>query len=140
MPPKKTTTSPKKNTPITKKVITTKRLVEKETDNTKIMGLLHIIGALLGTWGWFAVLIYYFVKKEDFNTKDKQVFLNIMNFTISFALYALIASVLMIVIIGFVLLPVVIVVWFIFMIIMSISHMRDETYHPPFVIDFIKTI
>lgn len=139
MPPKKSATTATK-TPAKKKAVVPKKVAEKATDNTKIMGLLHIIGALLGTWWWFAVLIYYFVKKEEFNQKDKQTFLNIMNFTISFALYTLVASVLMIVIIGFVLLPIVLVAWFIIMIVMSIHHMRDESYQPPFVIAFLKNI
>jgi len=53
------------------------------------------------------LVIYFLIKKDDFDALDKKVFLNIMNFSISFAIYFAVSIMLVFVIIGIALVPLV---------------------------------
>jgi len=63
-----------------------------------------------------------------------------MNFSISFAIYTAAAFVLIILLIGIVLVPIVLGVWFVLMIVMSVYHIQNDTFEPPLTIEFIKKI
>ncbi|GIN88325.1 DUF4870 domain-containing protein [Heyndrickxia sporothermodurans] len=82
-------------------------------------------------------LIIWIIKKDDsefINGHGKSYF----NFMISYFIYGVISGILVIVLIGFLLLPLVGVAAFIFTIIAAIKAYNGETYKIPFTFEFIK--
>ncbi len=117
----------------------TKKLRQKNSMScTAIMGLLHLVGGVLGTWGRLAVLIFYLIKKEEFSSEDMEVFYNIMNFNLSFFLYMIIAFVLIVILVGIPLLVAIPIIYLIILIIASIYHLQDKPYEIPLSIQFFK--
>jgi uncharacterized Tic20 family protein len=97
-----------------------------------------------GIGNWLAPLILWLIKKNEDPALDlvgKQV----LNFQFSYTLYSvalgIVAGVLMLVFIGFLLLPVLFVLfvmWIVFMIIAAIKTSNGEAYKYPFTIEFLK--
>ncbi|MGG4549965.1 DUF4870 domain-containing protein [Rossellomorea marisflavi] len=82
-------------------------------------------------------LIIWLMKREDSEFVDfhgKEY----LNFLISYTIYSIVASLLMLILIGFVLLPVVGILAFVFTIIAAVKSYGGETYRIPTVIRFIK--
>jgi len=82
-------------------------------------------------------LIIWLIKKDesifvDFHGKEY------LNFFISYSIYSIVASILMIILIGFILLPIIGVMAVIFTILAAIKAYNGEIYHIPFVIRFLK--
>lgn len=144
--PKKTTPkkSPvKKIAPSVEKV--TAPSVKKSTNSSgvegvKMLGILHLAGNLLsgGTLGLILVVLYYFVQKNKLSTLEKETCFEIINFNLSFIVYAFTAAVLMIVLVGFLLIPIVLLTWLILMIVGFLKHISGENYKYPFIIRFVS--
>lgn len=82
-------------------------------------------------------LIIWLLKKDDSSLIDfhgKEYF----NFLISYSVYAIVSSILMVVLIGFVLLPIVGIMAFIFTIIGAVKAYNGELYRIPLVFRLIK--
>lgn len=82
-------------------------------------------------------LILWLIKKADspyLDAHGKEV----LNFQISFAIYGLIAFLSFFVLIGFILLPVVVVAWIVFVIIGAIKASEGKLYRYPLTIRFLK--
>lgn len=82
-------------------------------------------------------LIIWIIKKDDsefINGHGKAYF----NFMISYFIYGVISGILVLVLIGFLLLPLVGVAAFVFTIIAAIKAYYGETYKIPFTFEFIK--
>jgi uncharacterized Tic20 family protein len=149
--PKKTApkkTAPKKS-PVKKVVPPVEKVaapsVKKSTNSTgvegvKMLGILHLAGNLLsgGTLGLILVVLYYFVQKNKLSQLEKETCFEIINFNLSFIVYAFTAAVLMIVLIGFLLIPVVLLTWLILMIVGFLKHISGENYKYPFIIRFVS--
>jgi len=119
--------------------------VKKSTNSSgvegvKMLGILHLAGNLLsgGTLGLILVVLYYFVQKNKLSTLEKETCFEIINFNLSFIVYAFTAAVLMIVLVGFLLIPVVLLTWLILMIVGFLKHISGENYKYPFIIRFVS--
>lgn len=106
--------------------------------NSVIMGLLHLVGWILGSRWWLAVIIYYIIKKENFSKQDMDIFYNIINFNLSFLLYGIISAMLVVILIGIPMLAVVTVTYIVLLIISSFSYISDKPYDIPFSIQILK--
>jgi uncharacterized Tic20 family protein len=106
----------------------------------KMLGILHLAGNLLsgGTLGLILVVLYYFIQKNKLSTLEKETCFEIINFNLSFIIYALVSGFLVILIIGLLLVPVVLITWLVLMIVGFIKHISGENYKYPFIIRFVS--
>lgn len=82
-------------------------------------------------------LVIWLVKKSDspeIDATGKEV----LNFQISFTIYSLIAGALCFVLIGFLILPILVVVWLVCIVIAAVKTSNGEPYNYPFTIRFLK--
>ncbi|MFD1706665.1 DUF4870 domain-containing protein [Siminovitchia sediminis] len=82
-------------------------------------------------------LLIWLLKKDDSDFIDfhgKEY----INFLISYTVYSIVASVLMLILIGFILLPIIGILAFVFTIIAAIKAYNGEIYHFPFVFRVLK--
>lgn len=159
---KKTSTISQQATPVAKKSAPKKssvkkvaaKVIEKVTtespikksptssakEGVKMLGILHLAGNLLsgGTLGLILVVLYYFVQKNRLSTLEKETCFEIINFNISFIVYAFVASALIIILIGFLLLPIVFITWLVLMIVGFLKHIEGENYKYPFIIRLVS--
>ena len=105
-----------------------------------MLGILHLAGNLLsgGTLGLILVTLYYFLQKDKLSALEKETCFEIINFNLSFIIYAFTASVLIIVIIGILVLPIVLITWLVLMIVGFLKHLSGENYKYPFIIRFVS--
>lgn len=82
-------------------------------------------------------LIVWVIKKND-DPVTEAALRNLLNFGISYTIYLIIAGLTTIILIGYVLTPIVTVVFYIFIIIGIVKSSDGEIYKAPFTIDFIK--
>jgi uncharacterized membrane protein len=106
--------------------------------NSAFMWVLHLVGGILGSRWWLAVLIYYIIKKDTFSSQDMEVFYNIINFNISFLLYAVISGLLVVILIGLPMLAIVSVTYIILLVVSSLYYISDKPYSIPFSIQILK--
>ena len=83
------------------------------------------------------VTIQHLLKKEEFALVDQEG-KKALNFQITMAICGLIAFFLCFVLVGFLLLPVVMIVWLIFTIIAAVKTSNGQTYEYPFSFKFIS--
>ncbi|KQU59897.1 DUF4870 domain-containing protein [Rossellomorea marisflavi] len=105
------------------------------TSDEKLMAMLIYLTSFFTTF--IGPLIIWLMKREDSEFVDfhgKEY----LNFLISYTIYSIVASLLMLILIGFVLLPVVGILAFIFTILAAVKSYGGETYRIPTVIRFIK--
>lgn len=108
-------------------------------NNIKIVGILHFLGNIFSWWILGTILVIgYLLLSRDINAKTRQTCYNIINFNISFWIYFAISWVLIFVLIGFVLLPIVFLIWIIILVIGFIKHLSWEDYKYPLSIELIK--
>lgn len=153
----KATTAPKKTAPkkspvkkVAAKVVevvpkVAPAAVKKSTNSSgkegvKMLGILHLAGNLLsgGTLGLILVILYYFIQKNKLSALEKETCFEIINFNLSFIIYAFTASLLIILIIGILLVPIVLITWLILMIVGFLKHLSGENYKYPFIIRFVS--
>lgn len=82
-------------------------------------------------------LVIWLVKRSDspeIDATGKEV----LNFQISFTIYSLIAGALCFVLIGFLILPILVVVWLVCIVIAAVKTSNGEPYNYPFTIRFLK--
>jgi uncharacterized Tic20 family protein len=84
-----------------------------------------------------APLIIWLIKKDEFPFVDEQG-KEALNFQISVTIYCIVAGLLCIILIGFVLLPVILVADIILIIIATVKTNKGESYRYPLTIRFIK--
>ena len=75
-------------------------------------------------------------KKDDPHVTQQAV--AALNFNLSFLIYAIVAGLSIILLVGIILLPIVMLVWFVLVIVASIKAANDEPFDYPFTIDFIQ--
>jgi uncharacterized protein len=107
----------------------------------RTMGMLcHLIalaGLLVPFGNVIGPLIIWLVKKDTMPTVDREG-KESLNFNLSFAIYMIVATISIFVVIGIVLLPVVFVGWVILVIIASIKAANGESFAYPLTIRFLK--
>lgn len=82
-------------------------------------------------------LLIWALKKDD-DPETAEALRHVANFGISYTIYAFIAWLTTVVLIGFVLGPIVQVAMIVFIVIGIIKTMNGESYRPPFTLDIIK--
>lgn len=110
------------------------------TDNSLavVMHLLGFAGFVLPTFGnILAPLILWLVKRTDSPYLDR-VGKEVINFQISYTIYGIIAGMLCFILIGFVILPILGLLWIIFMIIAAVKTGNGEEYRYPATIRLLQ--
>lgn len=135
-PSAKTVTAPKVTTKVPHSV--TSHSSEKES--VKLLGILHLVGNIIsgGLLGIILVVIYYLIRKNTLSLAERQTCFEIINFNLSFMLYGFISGLLIIVLIGLLLLPIVLLTWFVLMILGFVKHLSGENYTYPLIIRFLS--
>lgn len=105
------------------------------TSDEKLMSMLIYVSSFFTYF--VGPLIIWLMKREDSEFVDYHG-KEFLNFMISYTIYGIVASILMIVLIGFILAPIVGLMAFIFTIIAAVKSYGGETYRIPTVIRFIK--
>lgn len=138
--------APKKETPV---ALEAAPKVEKKKsspsqnsgkEGVKMLGILHLVGNLFsgGVLGIILVILYLVIRKNELSQLEKETCYEIINFNLSFILYAFVAACSMILLIGFVLLPVVVITGLVLMIMGFLRHLVGENYKYPFIIRFVS--
>lgn len=104
----------------------------KDDDKTLAM-LAHLLSLFIGL---FSPLIFYLIKKDSSFVRENAR--NALNFQISLIIYFVITFAMMLILIGFILLPILWVFSIIVTIIGSIRAYEGEIYEYPLTIKFIK--
>jgi len=83
-----------------------------------------------------APLIIWLTKREDYPFVDRQG-KEALNFQISMTIYFFVAILLAFIIIGFILIPILVIVWIVCVIVASLKAQEGESYRYPFTIRFL---
>ncbi|WP_241964757.1 DUF4870 domain-containing protein, partial [Staphylococcus saprophyticus] len=84
-----------------------------------------------------APLIIWLIKREDSPFVDRAG-KNYFNFLLSYVIWSIIGTITMLILIGFVLLPIIVILNFIFTIVAAVKAYNGEDYLPPLSIRFFK--
>ena len=82
-------------------------------------------------------LIYWLIKKDQSPYID-QMGKNVLNFNISFTIYFFVAGLLSFILIGFILLPILGILWLVFTIMAIVKANNNEMYNFPLTIQILK--
>jgi uncharacterized Tic20 family protein len=96
--------------------------------------------AFIGAWlalAFVGPLVVWLVKGEE-SPHIRREAVEALNFNLSVLLYGVIAGVLLLVLIGFVLLPLVGLFWLVFAVIGSVKAVNGESYRYPLTIRFVR--
>lgn len=99
-------------------------------DDCNIAMLAHLLGIF---FGFLAPLVIWLVKKDESRFISEQA-KEALNFQVTMTIAAFISGMLMFILIGFLLLPAVFIINFIFCIIAAIAASKGESYRYPFAI------
>lgn len=102
-----------------------------------IMHLLGFAGFVFPFGNILGPLILWLVKRNDSTYLDR-VGKEVLNFQISYAIYGMVAGALCFVLIGFIILPILGLLWIIFMIIAAVKTSNGEEYKYPFTIRLLQ--
>ena len=110
--------------------------VAAEARNWAVFTHLSAFAMFLGIPSIIGPVVMWAIKKDedpfiDFHGKEA------MNFNISFLIYGLVAAVSLLVLVGFVLLPLVFLTWFVLVIVAAVKASAGEHYRYPLTIKFI---
>lgn len=109
--------------------------VPVETRNWAVAAHLSAFIMFVGIPSPLGPLAVWLLRKEDTYVATQAV--NALNFNLSFLVYAIAAGISIFVLIGFLLLPVVLLVWFVLVIIGAMGASKDEIYDYPLTIRFV---
>jgi uncharacterized Tic20 family protein len=117
-------------------------MVEKKADQSKTFGMLCHLTALsifigIPFGNIIGPLVIWLMKKDEYPLVDKEGKAS-LNFQISMTIYIIIAALLCFIIIGFIILPVVLVADLVLVIIASVKISNGEEFQYPFAIEFIR--
>lgn len=109
-------------------------------EGVKMLGILHLVGNIFsgGVLGIILVVLYLVIRKNDLSQLEKETCYEIINFNLSFILYTFVAACSMVLLVGFVLLPVVVVTAIVLMVMGFLRHLVGENYKYPFIIRFVS--
>ena len=109
------------------------------TDNSiaVVMQLLGFAGFVLPFGNIIAPLVLWLIKRTESPLLDRTG-KEVLNFQISYTIYAAIAGVLCFVLIGLLILPIIFILWIIFMIIAAVKTGNGEEYRYPLTIRILQ--
>jgi uncharacterized Tic20 family protein len=108
-----------------------------EERNWSVAAHLSALLTLVGIPSAIGPLVVWLMKKDSSPTVDAHG-KEAVNFNLSFMLYGVVSFVLIFVLIGFLLLPIVLIAWFALVIVGTLNASRSEFYRYPLTIRFIK--
>ncbi|CAM5598746.1 hypothetical protein SAFG77S_09447 [Streptomyces afghaniensis] len=107
---------------------------DRSSNDDRVFAMLIYVSSFFTTF--IGPLVIWLVKKDspfvDYHGKEY------FNFLISYAIYSFIAWILVFLLIGFIILPVIGIMAFVFIIIAAIKAYEGQDYHIPLTIRFIK--
>ncbi|PZD76773.1 DUF4870 domain-containing protein [Mesonia sp. K7] len=109
-------------------------------EDRQLLAILHfsqLLNFISGVGGFVAPLIIWLLKKDEIAHMDEQG-KQVLNFQISFFIYAIIGAILSLILVGFLLLGIIALLNLIFPIINGIKASNGEPTHYPLTINFIK--
>ena len=101
------------------------------------MQLLGFAGFVFPLGNIIAPLSLWLIKRSDSPLLDRTG-KEVLNFQISYLIYTSVASILLFVVIGFVLLPLIFLFWLVFIIIAAIQTSHGEEYRYPMIIRLVS--
>ena len=107
-----------------------------DTNNKSMLSHLSALVMLAGVPSVVGPLVAWLVWKDDpvVEAQAKEA----LNFNISFFLYSAVAAVSLLLLVGFLLLPAVLIAWFVLVIVASVKAANGEQYRYPFTIRFVS--
>ncbi|MBW0766141.1 MULTISPECIES: DUF4870 domain-containing protein [Mammaliicoccus] len=105
------------------------------TDDDRLFGMLIYLTSFFTSL--FGPLIIWLIKRDGSPFVDR-VGKDFLNFFISYTIWSIVAGLLCLILIGFILIPILTVLLFVFTIIGAMKSYNGETYLPPFSIRIIK--
>jgi len=102
-----------------------------------VMHLLGFVGLVIPFGNIIAPLILWLVKRPESPLLDRTG-KEVLNFQISYTIYALIATALTFVLIGCIVLPAIFICWIIFMIMAAVKTSNNEAYQYPMTIRLLQ--
>lgn len=110
--------------------------VSTEAENWAVISHLSALVMFVGIPSIIGPVVAWALKKEnpyvDFHCKEA------MNFNISFFIYGAVSAILILLLVGLILLPMVLVTWFVLVIVAAVKAGNGEYYRYPFTIRFIN--
>lgn len=110
--------------------------VSTESRNWATMTHLSGFVGLFGIPSLFGPLTVWLLKKDDPFVVGEAI--EALNFNISFLLYAIAAGISIVALVGLILLPMVLITWFVLTIVAAVRTSDGETYRYPFTIRFVN--
>ena len=109
------------------------------TDNSLavVMQLLGFAGFVLPFGNIIAPLVLWLIKRTESPLLDRTG-KEVLNFQISYTIYAAIAGVLCFVLIGLLILPIIFILWIVFMVIAAVKTSNGEEYRYPATIRLLQ--
>ena len=102
-----------------------------------VMQLLGFAGFVFPFGNIIAPLILWLVKRPESPLLDRTG-KEVLNFQISYTIYAAVAGILCFVLIGFLILPVIFILWVVFMVVAAVKTGNGEEYNYPFTIRLLQ--
>ena len=111
---------------------------EASSDSRNLAMLSHLSAfvAFVGIPSLFGPLVVWLLNRDDPYVEAQAK--DALNFNISFFLYGLAAAISIIILVGIVVLPIVVVTWFVLVIVASVKAANGENYRYPFTIQFVS--
>jgi uncharacterized Tic20 family protein len=111
-------------------------VIPADSRNWGVIGHLSAFVQFIGIPAFVGPLVVWLLKKDDMFAEDQAK--EALNFNISVALYLLLSAFAIILLVGLVLLPVVLVTWFVLVIVAAVKASSGEYYRYPLTIRFIS--
>lgn len=110
--------------------------VSAESRNWAILSHLSAFVAFFGVPSLVGPLVAWIVKKDDPYVADQAK--EALNFNVSFLIYGALAALSIILIVGVILLPAVLITWFVLVIVATVKASQGEYYRYPFTLRLIS--
>jgi uncharacterized Tic20 family protein len=105
----------------------------------RLLETIHIVSNIMSGWFFGTIVIGgYLLLKKDLSDDIRTICYDILNFNISFILYTIAGAISLVILIGFVLLPLIYLTWIILLIIGAMNHLNGKRYFYPMTIKFFK--
>ncbi len=111
--------------------------VSQEERNWAMAAHLSALVTVVGVPSLVGPLVVWLIKKDQLPFVDDQG-REALNFNISFLIYGVVAAISMFVLVGFLLLPIVIIAWLVLVIVAAVRASGGERYRYPLTIRFIS--
>lgn len=110
---------------------------ETKNNDVVICHLVGLVGLILPSGSIWGPLVFWLIKKADSAEVDRHG-KEALNFGISFTIYWFVSALLCAIAIGFVLLPIVTITYFVLLIMAAVKVSNGEEFRYPYIIRLVK--